>query len=169
MEKKKMIEENLYAPIVNWLKIFLKGHFRKSYIIVEDTHRVKLSDFIFAKGAHKFFSDYTLYDIKVDITGMIINVESAKLVLVECKTKPIKLLDVGQLLGYSLVVKPSFSFLISPEGISAPLFSLFRNYGRYDILEYPFEKGNKKKILLCKWNINKNDIEWNEIIPPGIL
>jgi hypothetical protein len=164
-----MSEELLYKPISDWLFQFLKYRYKRFEIIVEDTHKIRLSDFLFKRNIHKFFPAYKVYDIKVDITGVILNSNSGRLVFVECKTKQIKLLDVGQLLGYSLVARPIYSFLISPQGISAPLFLLIKNYGRYDILGYSVDKRKDRKIILCQWDESKKDINWNNIIPPGSL
>jgi len=164
-----MSEKELYRPISEWLQGFLKGRYRRHKIIVEDTHRRKLSEFIFSKNIHRYFPNYSLFDIKVDITGVILGEDSAQLVFIECKIKPIRLLDVGQLLGYSLVAKPAYSFLISPGGLSAPLFSLLKNYGRYDILEYATSGPSKKKLIICTWDSARRDIQWRDALPPGVL
>jgi hypothetical protein len=164
-----MSEEELYPLISKWLHGFLSGRYRRFKVLVEDTHRKNLSDFIFSKNLHGLFPSYTVFDIKVDITGVILGRDSARLVFVECKIKPIRLLDVGQLLGYSLVAKPAYSFLISPEGFSNPLISLLKNYGRYDILEYTFNGRSRKKLILAAWDQEKRDLVWKGVLPPGIL
>ena len=50
----------------------------------------------------------------------------------------------SQLLGYSKVVNPKHSFIISPTGISSPVNTLIKIFKRYDILEY--SKGSKIRI-----------------------
>jgi hypothetical protein len=158
-----MTEKEIYPQIVQWLSKYLKSHYKKSKIIVKDTHTIALSKFLKVIGMDKKFPEYTAYDIKVDVTGVISSFNKTHLVFVECKINFIKLLDVGQLLGYSLVAKPIFSFLVSPKGISDSLHNLLKIYGRYDILKYDKERS----IKIAKWDINKKEPLWDSLLPPG--
>lgn len=158
-----MTEIDLYPQIKEWLLSYLTAHYKKAEIIVKDTHSINLSDFLVRIGMQDKFPKYAAYDIKVDITGIINRPKKSDLVFVECKLNPIRLLDVGQLLGYSLVASPIHSFLLSPEGISAPLHRLLKVYGRYDILKY----GNDLTIKIVQWNVKKNEPLWATILPAG--
>lgn len=158
-----MRECELYPEITKWLLNYLRSHYRRAKIFVEDTHRVNLSDFLERLGMKDRFPEYTAYDIKVDITGLIVKHQQADLVFVECKLHAIRLLDVGQLLGYSLVAKPIHSFLLSPNGISVPLYNLLKIYGRYDILNY----GKGLVLKLAQWDTRKKEPFWTSLLPPG--
>jgi hypothetical protein len=158
-----MTEKELYIHVVDWLSDYLTSHYKRAKIIVKDTHRISLSNFLTKIGMHNEFSEFSAYDIKVDVTGIIKYPQKTYLVFVECKTKPIRLLDVGQLLGYSLVAKPILSFLISPNGVSEPLYKLLKVYGRYDILQY-----DKELVLkIVTWDKEKKEPTWNSLIPSG--
>lgn len=158
-----MTEKELYPQIAQWLSSYLISHYKKAKIIVEDTHRINLSDFLVRINMQNKFPEYTSYDIKVDVTGIINSSKRADLVFVECKLNAIRLLDVGQLLGYSLVAKPIQSFLLSPEGISDPLHRLLKNYGRYDILKY----GKELALKIARWDIRKKEPLWASLLPTG--
>jgi len=75
----------------------------------------------------------------------------------------INLKDISQLLGYSKVVKPKYSFIISPAGISSPVSTLIKVFKRYDILEYV--EGSKIKI--AQWNKVTQEIDSSTLLPPG--
>jgi len=158
-----MTEKEIYPHIVNWLSNYLTAHYKTAEIIVEDTHRINLSDFLVRISMQDKFLEFAAYDIKVDVTGIISHSKKADLVFVECKMRPIRLLDVGQLLGYSLVAKPIHSFLLSPEGVSDPLHKLLKIYGRYDILKY----GKEFTLNIVKWDIRKKEPLWATLLPSG--
>jgi hypothetical protein len=99
----------------------------------------------------------------VDVTGMVRYRDSIRFAFVECKVGQITLRDVGQLLGYSLVARPDWSFLISPAGISDRLNMLLVTYGRQDVLGY----GKNRAIRLATWNTSRREIESSTIVPRG--
>jgi len=158
-----MNEVRLYPDIVKWLKSYLKDRHSHSEIQVYDTHKINLSRFIVDQKLHKFFSEYNAFEIKVDITAIIRAKKRISLAFVECKVKPITLRDVGQILGYSLVAKPEYAFIVSPEGISDSLNALFRSFGRYDILEY----APGRKIRIVQWDLTRKEIDSRTLLPPG--
>lgn len=158
-----MMEKELYPQTRDWLLNFLNQRYKKAEIFVEDTHKILLSDFLERSGIPEKFPEFKAYDIKVDITGIIITNKKAHLVFVECKIKPIRLLDVGQLLGYSLVSKPLYAYLFSPEGISDPLNRLLKIYGRYDILRY----GKELTLKIAQWDIKRKEPLWSTVLPSG--
>ncbi len=163
-----MKELDLYPNIKKWLSKTLEQRFKKDYeIIVEDTHDIYLSDFLEYKKLTKYFPESSAYKIKTDITGIIKQSQKCELVFVECKVKPIKLLDVGQLLGYSLVAHPISSYLLSPSGISESLENLLNIYGRRDILYYD----KNLFIQIGKWSLERNEPRWDQMISEkhGIL
>jgi len=156
-------ETELYNPIRRWLDGLLHDRYKRSRVQVFDTHHLKLSSFLPSKGLDGLFPECAAYDIKVDILGIVRRGAKAGLVLVECKTKPVRLLDVGQLLGYGRIVKPLGAFLISPGGASQPLETLLRTFGRYDILEY----SDGRHLTIARWRVSSQDIDHSDLLPPG--
>ncbi len=155
----------LYKPISVWLNNLLISHFPQSGVLVYDSHAKTLSSIIERKGFQRFFPNYQVFDIKVDITAFIQSKNRMDLVFVEVKDVEIKLTDVGQILGYSRVAKPYLSMILAPEGLSVPLESIIKTYGRYDVLEYD----GPKRIKIAKWNTKRREIDFSSIIPEGDL
>jgi len=156
-------ESELYPAVVRWFEKYLKGKHPKAEINAYDTSRQDLSEFLRRHRLHSFFTEFETYVIKVDITAVIKNKNQYDLAFVECKLNPINLNDISQLLGYSKVVKPRYSFIISPGGISAPVNTLIKIFKRYDILEY--QKGFKLKI--AQWNKVGQEVDISTLLPPG--
>ena len=127
-------EYELYPDVIRWFEKYLKGKYPKAEIKAYDTSRQDLSEFLRHHKLHLFFPEFETYVIKVDITAAITYKNQCNLAFVECKLNPINLKDISQLLGYSKVVNPRHSFIISPTGISSPVNTLVKIFKRYDIL-----------------------------------
>jgi len=158
-----MNETALYPDVAKWLKRYLKDRHPHSSVVAYDTHKINLSKLILDKNIQAYFPQFNAFDIKVDITGLIASAKSVHMAFVECKIKPITLKDLGQILGYSKVAKPQYSFIISPEGLSTPLNSLICSFGRHDILDY----GDGLRIKLATWNISRREIDSDSLVPRG--
>lgn len=156
-------EHELYPEVIRWLERYLSGKHSKAEIKAHDTSRQDLSEFLRRHKLHSFFTEFETYVIKVDITAVIKNKNQCDLAFVECKLNPINLKDVSQLLGYSKVVKPKYSFIVSPKGISMPVSTLIKIFKRYDILEY--QKGFK--IRIAQWNKVTREVDISTWLPPG--
>ena len=156
-------EEELYPEVIEWLRRILIQKFKRSKILVYDTSKFKLHNFLYRKKFHTFFPDYLTYEIQVDITGLIKRGEKIKLVFIECKLRPISLKDIAQLLGYSKVANPHYSLIISPSGVSRSIEYLFESYRKYEVLQY----NKNKEIIVAKWDENKKDIDFGCIYPKG--
>ena len=156
-------EHELYPEIIKWFTKHLKGKHPKAEISAYDTSRQDLSEFLRRHKLHLFFPEFETYVIKVDIAASIKQKDKCDLAFVECKLNSINLKDISQLLGYSKVVKPKYSFVISPAGISSPVNTLIKIFKRYDVLEYA--KGFKIKI--AQWSKTTQEIDLSTLLPPG--
>jgi len=159
-------EEELYEPVRAWLERVLRGRYRRMDVRVFDSHRVKLSKMINESGLQRLFPQFNAWDVKVDVTGIISSEKKGYLALVECKVKQLTLRDVGQLLGYSIVVNPILSVLTSPASPSDPLITLLKDYGRLDVLEYGPQK---RHIRIAKWDSVRNEVIPSSVLPTGRL
>jgi len=156
-------EDVLYRPVAEWLERYLKARHPRAEIASHDTHKSDLSAFLRTHQLSCHFGDCSAYEIKVDVVAVVKARGRVSLAFAECKKGPITLRDVGQLLGYSLVARPEFSILISPEGLSARLTSLLMTFGRQDILSY----GNGRMIRLAEWNLRRSEVNLATLVPKG--
>lgn len=156
-------EKEMYPEVVSWLNTYLKHKYPRATIKSYDTSKENLCEFIRRHKLMQYFSEAETYVIKVDITGVIRYNEKCLLAFVECKTKPISLRDISQLIGYSKVVLPVFSIIVSPRGISSTVSKLIDVYRRYDVLTY---KNNHKVRIAC-WSKNTKDIDVSTLLPHG--
>ena len=159
-----MNELALYEPVRTWLERILKEHYRRMHVRVFDSHSARLSKLISDLGLQKLFPQFNAWDVKVDVTGVISDEQKGYLALVECKIKRLTLRDVGQLLGYSRVVNPILSLLVSPSSPTDPLITLLKDYGRLDVLEYG---PANRYIRIARWDSVKNEVIPGSILPPG--
>jgi len=105
------------------------------------------------------------YNIQVDIVGFAIQKNLTHLALVECKNDYITLRDLSQLIGYSLVALPIYSFIISPQGPSDSLILLLKTYNRLDVLRYHHPKGKLPlTVTIARWVEEANSIDLSTII-----
>jgi hypothetical protein len=153
----------MYPDIIEWLKKNLEQKFGKKAkkITVLDTHDSDLSNFIMQLNYQKFFSEFSTYKIRQDITGFIEYKDKVELVFVECKNTSLSLIHLSQLIGYSCIALPIYSILLSPQGIGQTLSKLLKSYNRLDVLEFR----PQKMIQVIKWDKTKQDIDYmNSIV-----
>ena len=157
-------EKSLYEPVRKWFETLLRSKYRHKQVKVYDSHNISLAKLIQKLGLQKVFPQFIAWDIKVDITAFILSKHSVELGFVECKISPIRLRDIGPLLGYSIVANPVVSLLISPNGISNPLMTLLKVYGIYNVLEFG---PDRRRIRIVRWDVGKQDILYGQTLPPG--
>jgi hypothetical protein len=159
-------ESDMYPDVCEWLQRFLRDRFKKAEVSVHEVSRVSLAEFIRRSSFQAMFPpEWTTWDIHVDVVGFIEQKRRAELAFVECKLMPITLMHFSQLLGYSRVAKPSFSFLISPRGISGSMLSLLETYHRTDVLEYVWLQGSMARtICIAKWDASAKTIDLGSCI-----
>lgn len=158
-------ESQMYPDVIEWLRKFLKERFKKAKIIVFDSSHKKLNRLISDNGLEGAFpAEWVSWDISVDVVGIAIDKET-RLAFVECKNTPLTLRDLSQLIGYSVVAKPDFSFLLSPQGFSDSLIDLLKTYNRKDVLCYEAIEGRSaKSIVVAKWVKDAKSLDWSTII-----
>lgn len=156
-------ESVLYPQVASWLSSYLHGRYPRASVAAFDTHAVDLAGFLRKEGIHHYFKDCEAYEIQVDVTGIVRTGETIRLAFVECKVGPITLRDVGQLLGYSLVARPEWSYLLSPLGLSDRLNTLLVTFGRHGVLNY----GKDRAIRLASWNIGRREVDLSTLVPRG--
>jgi hypothetical protein len=166
MSKAPSNEKALYVPMCSWLEQFLRDRYRNSKIEVYDTSQKSLADFISVKNYGPLFPpEWNSWDIHVDITGLIFTNNKAELAFIEAKDVELTLAHLSQLLGYSRVARPLYSYLLSPKGVSGSLTSLLESYGRRDILVYHEEKGKlARKIAVASWVSSTGRIDQASVI-----
>jgi hypothetical protein len=157
-------EYDLYEPIRLWLNNILIQQFKRMQVQVIDSHKIKLSKLISELGFQRLFPQFNAWDVKIDITGIVSDGKTGHIALVECKANQLTLRDVAQLIGYSIVVKPILSILVSPAPPTDPLITLLKDYGRLDILRY----GAKDQyIRIATWDMAKQEVIPASLLPPG--
>ena len=164
MPYKKEIE--MYQHVITWLENFLVGKYRKHKIKVFDTSRKSLTKLIQEQGLMQNLpNEWHSWEIFVDVTGFAITETETIIAFAECKLGFTTLDHLSQLLGYSRVVKPAHSFLLSPGGPSDNLQSLLTTFGRTDVLEYDSQKGEfGKSIVVARWDDASYHIDHNKLI-----
>ena len=156
-------EKDMYPDVCKWLEDFLKDRFRKSDVEVYELSQKSISRFLSTYNRGQFPGEWVTWNIKVDVVGFVHQPNKpTKMAFVECKNIKLTLAHLSQLLGYSRIAQPLYSFLISPIGFSRMLVSLLQEYQRHDVLEYHWEAGRiPRKVVVAQWqpstaNLNRN-------------
>ena len=155
-------EIEMYMPVCEWLESVVGSRIRDATVAVYDTHSHPLNRFVSSNGLESYFDSdvWQTFEIRVDVTAFVRSSKVSGVAFVECKLKPVTLRDFSQLLGYSRIANPLFSFLISPTGIGSNLRSIVQTYGRGDILQYAWPEGeNPRTMTLGKWDAKTNSLD----------
>jgi hypothetical protein len=154
-------EKDMYPFVREWLQGFLIARHRKAKIEVFDTSRKSLARLIQDQNLMQNLpAEWPSWDIHVDVVGFIKEEKTANLAFVECKNTAIQLSHLSQLLGYSRVALPLYSFIVAPQGISDSLKSLLLTFNRLDILNYSYKPGQlSRSISVVKWDETANCID----------
>lgn len=158
-------EREMYQPIAKWLQHFLRQRFKGAEVWVGDVHARKVSHVLMREGLSHFFPESETYEVKVDVLGVIVHKQKGSLAIVECKIKPVTLMDLAQIVGYSKVLKPAFAIILSPKGWSAAIEKLINTFNRDDILEY----GDDRKVVIARWDAKAAAVSYGESLPQGYL
>lgn len=156
-----MSEEDLYPEIEGWLNKYLSEKY-KGYIVTT-THKTarQYLDIVLRSMGIECKEAIGLM-IKVDILGILKKGDEYKFVFVEVKDVPLTLKDLGQLWGYTQLIGPIESFLISPKGIGR-LGHLFNTLRREDLLRYGKNGNNLMKI--AGWDVQSKSLDMETAMP----
>lgn len=158
-------ESKLLQPCRGWLDCYLRtAHPRSVITIFPNSEQKQLRAVLNDAGFSQFFPESSAWEVKVDVVAVVQMRKQVRLVFVELKATPISLVNVGQLLGYCRVCRPSEAFLLSSMGISGDLKRLLTIYGRLDVLNF-----GENTIQLGNWDSARNQPDWSSLIPGGLL
>ena len=154
-------EEQLYPEIEEWLKKYLEDRYcRYQVTTTHNTSRIFLDSYLNGIGIE--INEAIGLAIKVDIVGVLKKGKEIKLVFVEVKDQALNLKDLGQLWGYTQLVNPIESFLISSKGLGT-LEKVFKILKREDLLRYGSKK--EKMMRVCGWDSRKKAIDYASLLP----
>ncbi len=156
-----MKEEDLYPDISNWLNLYLKEKY-PGYSIetTYTTARVSLDSLLSSRNI--ILNEAVGLNIKIDIVGILRRGSQNKLAFIEVKNKELTLKDLGQLWGYTQLIDPVESFLISSSGLGA-LSKILKVLKREDLLKYG--DNQEKMMKVAKWDLLKKSIDYDSLIP----
>lgn len=156
-------EQDLYLPMCKWLETYLKDKYRGYDVLVIDSHAITLDKALEQNNVISKFPQVVGLDIQIDVLGIVKNNNEVKIVFIEAKKTALTLHDLGQLWAYSKLCNPAEAFLLSSKGLGS-LEKILKNLNREDMLDYG--DGKKiKKMNVAKWDILRNTIDNNTIIP----
>ena len=147
-------EAALYEPMRVWFLKYLQNKNQESDVEVFDVHKIYLSDFFAKMKFKKDFPDYPIYNIKIDLLGVVKKGNNYQIVFIEVKDNMLNFSHLAQLLVYSKLVRPTQSILISPQGLSKHLNDIIKKYHRLDMLEYL----PNSKVQLARWDKDRGAI-----------
>lgn len=159
-------EKDMYPDVHQWLEAFLKDRFRQAKIDVHILAHTPISRFLRTYNRGNFPGEWVTWNIKVDVVGFVHHPNlQTNLAFVECKNTKLTLAHLSQLLGYSRIAQPLYSFLISSVGFSASLVSLLQHYQRRDVLEYHWETGKMPgQVIVAQWEMTSRNLNRHTMI-----
>lgn len=160
-------EEELYPEIRNWLNNYLNekyGGNKWSIMVSEDSHKHFIEDALRRMGVNKGL--FLRLKIKVDIVALLRKGDREELILMEVKLPPTSLKDLGQLWGYTQLLNPLESFLISPNG-TGTLNELYHVMNRDDLFIYGLK--GERRMVVGRWDSVRKNLDQTSIIPNGVL
>lgn len=156
-----MREEELYEPMEQWLKQYLKDKYKGYEIVTLQTPNIFLD-----KALEKneiVINDAIGVKIQIDVLGIARKQDEVKLFFIEAKKTPLVLRDLGQLWAYCKLIDPAEAFLLSSVGLGS-LNKLLNVFCREDLLDFG-DGSIIKKMRVGKWDVQSNSIDYNSLIP----
>lgn len=157
-----MAESDLYPHIKEWFYSYLKDRYKGFDIETTDvTSRRFLDEVLQEKGI--VIPEAIGLKIKVDIVGFLTKKgKEPQLAFVEVKEGHLTLKDLGQLWGYTKLINPVESFLVSSTGVGG-LAAIIKQYQRHDILQYGDK--NERHMSVAKWDVKRKSIDYSTLMP----
>lgn len=157
-----MSEIDLYPDIEVWFKNYLEGKYGKYKVeTTSETSRRYLDEILNERGI--YIPEAIGLKIKVDVVGFLTKKNSSpQLAFVEVKDQNLTLKDLGQLWGYTKLINPVESFLVSSKGVGA-LEMIIKQYGRHDILRYGAK--HERLMQVAKWDVQRKSIDYATLMP----
>ena len=159
-------EKDMYPDVCKWLQDFLTNRFKKAHVEVYELSQKPISRFLRTYNRGNFPAEWVTWHIKVDVVGFVHHSNKiTDLAFVECKNTTLTLAHLSQLLGYSRIAQPLYSFLVSPTGFSPTLVSLLEEYHRHDVLEYHWETGKiPRQVVVAQWDVATSNLNRHTMI-----
>ena len=156
-----MREEELYEPMRSWLEQYVKDKYKKYDVVAVDAHSERLDRVLAKYDIVREMANGV--DIQIDVLAIAKKGKDIKLFFIEAKKTRLMLRDLGQLWAYCKLVDPDEAFLLSSADLGS-LNKLLNSFKREDLLD--FGDGKKiKKMRVGKWDVTKNSIEYNSLVP----
>lgn len=156
-----MREEELYEPMRSWLEQYVKDKYKKYDVVAVDAHSERLDRVLAKYDIVREMANGV--DIQIDVLAIAKKGKDIKLFFIEAKKTRLTLRDLGQLWAYCKLVDPDEAFLLSSADLGS-LNKLLNSFKREDLLD--FGDGKKiKKMRVGKWDVTKNSIEYNSLVP----
>ncbi|MGN0734216.1 MAG: hypothetical protein ACI4LP_00200 [Anaerovoracaceae bacterium] len=156
-----MREEELYEPMRSWLEQYVKDKYKKYDVVAVDAHAERLDRVLAKYDIVREMANGV--DIQIDVLAIAKKGKDIKLFFIEAKKTRLTLRDLGQLWAYCKLVDPDEAFLLSSADLGS-LNKLLNSFKREDLLD--FGDGKKiKKMRVGKWDVTKNSIEYNSLVP----
>ncbi|MCK4905753.1 hypothetical protein KAS42_05915 [bacterium] len=154
-------EELLYPAIEEWFKKYLEERYKRYAITTtHKTSRITLDSYLKSIGIQ--LKEAVGLAIRVDIVGVLRKSNEIKLAFIEVKDNSLTLAGLGQLWGYTQLINPVESFLISSAGLGS-LEYLLKVLKREDLLIYGSKKERMMKV--CKWDKQRKSIDYSTLLP----
>lgn len=160
-------EDEMYEPVRQWLHTYLQENLErrateiKTFIGANEI----LSRILIREGYGESIKDAPFFDLKIDVFGVIKFRQRYELVIVECKKQSLGLIDLGQLIGYSHIIRPYLAILVSPNGPTAGLHKYVVSHGISSLLNYR----DGGRCVIAPWKIAQRAPDYSKAIPAGSL
>ena len=156
-----MREEELYEPMRVWLEQYVKDKYKHYEVVAVDAHAERLDRVLAKYDIVKEMANGV--DIQIDVLAIAKKNTDVKLFFIEAKKTKLTLRDLGQLWAYCKLVDPDEAFLLTSADLGS-LNKLLNVFRREDLLD--FGNGRRiKKMRVGRWDITKNTIDFNSLIP----
>ena len=160
-----MKESTLYEPIKDWMNDYLKRVFKTQNIKTYVGANEFISKILIRENYSKKITNSHFFNIKIDIFSVIVKNNKIKLVLIECKKDRLSLIHLSQLIGYSKIINPVCSILLSPKGLTTGLVNFLDGDSAHNLLNYD----HNKKIIIARWIKSRNEVDIMNCVPKGSL